>query len=272
MHSPLRVACNTHDQGNTDAPQPDIPWQLEPPQTDSDNLTSGTVVHESAWGSKPSGSLEEIGVKVFVPYCQPVNGRVITDRTAGQDGLCANVKTLVRLPFPEHDCVAVLRPQQFLGMMDVISYHSILDHLPTPARAVVLDLSRVGGHCHATVLPACTTWETVADQVCKLLNLDIFEEPVNIWKGDHMELIDKFSIFHLQHGDTLIFMRGDLAPPVVFTAADFFGAGVKWYGFAHLPGLSGHSLPCSLYRAGLVPCGPPLLPACACIRDCFALC
>ncbi|OLP92715.1 hypothetical protein AK812_SmicGene25476 [Symbiodinium microadriaticum] len=143
---------------------------------------------------------------VFVPYCQPVNGRVITDR-----------------------------PQQFLGMMDVISYHSILDHLPTPARAVVLDLSRVGGHCHATVLPACTTWETVADQVCKLLNLDIFEEPVNIWKGDHMELIDKFSIFHLQHGDTLIFMRGDLAPPVVFTAADFFGAGVKWYGFAHLP-------------------------------------
>ena len=235
MHSPLRVACNTHDQGNTDAPQPDIPWQLEPPQTDSDNLTSGTVVHESAWGSKPSGSLEEIGVKVFVPYCQPVNGRVITDRTAGQDGLCANVKTLVRLPFPEHDCVAVLRPQQFLGMMDVISYHSILDHLPTPARAVVLDLSRVGGHCHATVLPACTTWETVADQVCKLLNLDIFEEPVNIWKGDHMELIDKFSIFHLQHGDTLIFMRGDLAPPVVFTAADFFGAGVKWYGFAHLP-------------------------------------
>ena len=182
-----------------------------------------------------SGLLEEIGVKVFVPFCHSTNVQVFADRSAGLDKFCEDVKALKDRPFPEHDCVVALKPQQFMGMMDVISYHSLLDRLPAPHKAVVLDLSRVGGHCHATVLPACTTWDALAHQVCRLLNLDVFEEPVNIWKGSNMELLGKSSPFYLQHGETLIFMRTEFGPPVVFEAADFFQESVKWYEFSHLP-------------------------------------
>ena len=179
--------------------------------------------------------LEEIGVKVFVPFCRSINVQVFADRSAGLGHFCEVVKAHKDRPFPEHDCVVALKPQQFMGMMDVITYHSSLDRLPTPHRAVVLDLSRVGGHCRATVLQACTSWSTLAHQVCRLLNLDIFEEPVNIWKGSSMELLGQSSPIHLQHGETLIFMRSEFGPPVVFEAADFFQEDVRWYEFDHLP-------------------------------------
>ncbi|CAE7805943.1 unnamed protein product [Symbiodinium microadriaticum] len=80
--------------------------------------------------------------------------------------------------------------------------------------------------CHSTNV------QVFAD---RLLNLDVFEEPVNIWKGSNMELLGKSSPFYLQHGETLIFMRTEFGPPVVFEAADFFQESVKWYEFSHLP-------------------------------------
>ena len=233
-HPLSRGACQAPARVDFGVDSLDSAEQIAQAQACLDAPSAGDTACQHPHASFPSDSSEEIGVKVFVPFCTPVNGRVTTDRTAGLAGLCTRIKTLVSLPFPEHDCVVALRPQQFLGAMDVITYHSSLDHLPVPEKAVVLDLSRVGGHCHATVLPACTTWETVANQVCRLINLDIFEEPVNVWKGDQLELVEKFSIFHLQHGDTLILMRGDLVPPVVFTAADFFAPDVKWHGFDQL--------------------------------------
>ncbi|CAE7884665.1 unnamed protein product [Symbiodinium microadriaticum] len=127
-----------------------------------------------------------------------------------------------------------LRPQQFLGLMDVISYHSCLDFLPTPHKAVVLDLSRVGGHCHATILPTRMTWEDLAYKVHRLLNVDIFEDPVGIWQGETLEPVMRNSTIVLQHGDTLVFMLSEYGPPRGFKADDFFNQDTRWYGFQHL--------------------------------------
>ena len=184
--------------------------------------------------AQASGTLEEIGVQLFVPYCRSVNLEIHTRRSTGVVGLCTAVYDSPERPFPEHDCIVALRPQQFLGLMDVISYHSCLDFLPTPHKAVVLDLSRVGGHCHATILPTRMTWEDLAYKVHRLLNVDIFEDPVGIWQGETLEPVMRNSTIVLQHGDTLVFMLSEYGPPRGFKADDFFNQDTRWYGFQHL--------------------------------------
>ena len=180
-----------------------------------------------------ASSVSCIGVTVHAPYFPSVVLNFIADKDEGLGALITSIQQLDCLPCPAHDCMVDLKPQRHTGFISLLSYPSILDRMDPPLRAVMFDLSCVGGHLHARVLPRCVSWDNLAAVVCRLINVDIFEEAVTIWVGADQIILDRRTPYHLCHGDVLVFLRSHLGPPIGLAASSFFQHGIEWHRECH---------------------------------------
>ena len=185
---------------------------------------------------QPDSSVSCIGVTVHAPYFPSVVFNFTADRAAGLGALIASIQQLDCLPCPAHDCMVELKPQRHAGFISLLSYHSVLDQMDTPKRAVMFGLSCVGGRLHPRVVPWCVSWDNLAAVVCRLINVDIFEEEVTIWVGASQTIMDRRTPCHLCHGDVLVFLRSHLGPPIGHAASSLFQTGVEWHRECHPTG------------------------------------
>ena len=193
-------------------------------------------VVDSSGPGMPDLSVSRIGVTVHAPYFPSVAFNFTVDRTAGLEAMIASIQQLDCLPCPSHDCMVELKPQRHAGFISLLSYHSVLDQFDTPKRAVMFDLSCVGGHLHPRVMPRCVSWDNLAAVVCRLINVDIFEEDVTIWVGASQTIMDRSTPCYLCHGDVLVFVRSHWGPPIGHAASSLFQTGVVWHHECHPTG------------------------------------
>ncbi|CAE7848430.1 unnamed protein product [Symbiodinium sp. KB8] len=235
-HGPIRYEIQEDDDSDSDLELKanEVPLILDLPPLailTAPDLPASAV--DTPGSDHFASSVSCIGVTVHAPYFPSVVLNFIADKDEGLGALITSIQQLDCLPCPAHDCMVDLKPQRHTGFISLLSYPSILDRMDPPLRAVMFDLSCVGGHLHARVLPRCVSWDNLAAVVCRLINVDIFEEAVTIWVGADQIILDRRTPYHLCHGDVLVFLRSHLGPPIGLAASSFFQHGIEWHRECH---------------------------------------
>ena len=208
----------------------------QPPDPDKAAATSTTVADTESCPSsgQTQDSRELLAITLYTPYYKPVNLSRLICRKAGLIGVCEAIRSEDDRPCPHHDMIVAVRPQQFSGFLDLLSYPSVLDRYTQPRKAIMLDLSRVGGHYHAVVWPHTLSWHDIAEEIRTLLNVDLEEDDVCAWQGDFLQPVDKRHQLTFEHGDALVFMMQKYGPPTGHPAERIFRPGVTWTEPSHL--------------------------------------
>ena len=132
------------------------------------------------------------------------------------------------------DAVAAISPQRHSGYAMLIKYPSALDFHPSGGRAaVILNLSRVGGHYHAAIVPANITQAAL----CDLVDGQIFcpAEHIVIYIAAAREPLDPRSQVTLQHGDVITVVERGGSPPFLHLLEDLFEPDCEWGALEHIP-------------------------------------
>ena len=135
---------------------------------------------------------------------------------------------------PHIDSLAVINPQRHDGYAMLLRYPSALDHLPGRRQvAVILDLSRVGGHYHASIIPANITHDELQARVrmhvfCDVDSLDVYVAATRTpWSFG--------AIPQLDHGDVLTVVARGGCPPFLHFFDDLFKEDSQWGSLEHIP-------------------------------------
>ena len=216
-----------------------LSWPLPPPvihaqpalerPNDAFRLSRGLRVDPD------SGARPWLGVILHCPYYQQQEWALQLDRSLGVSGLFDQITTHTEHVFHAGmDAVAAISPQRHSGYAMLIKYPGALDFHPSGGlAAVILDLSRVGGHYHAAIVPANTTQATL----CDLVDGQIFcpAEHIVIYIAAAREPLDPRSQVTLQHGDVITVVERGGSPPFLHLLEDLFEPDCEWGALEHIP-------------------------------------
>ncbi|CAE7269940.1 tyrP-A, partial [Symbiodinium sp. KB8] len=176
-----------------------------------------------------------LGVTVFAPYTQPRAFGFRTTRDSSFAQLVHDIRDAELLPCPEHDCVQPLRPQPHDGYLAVVTYPSVLDQDQRRRKAVIVDLSRVGGGIYVETLPTDCTPDRLFTIIHGQMNVDPFEEAVQIWVSNRGQEAPRDEPMLHTHGDVLHVIRAEYGKP--FNAPDdiLFSPTAHWGRIDHMP-------------------------------------
>ncbi|OLP76647.1 hypothetical protein AK812_SmicGene43391 [Symbiodinium microadriaticum] len=142
------------------------------------------------------------------------------------------VRIIGKLPGKDLDVLLPVSNQRHFCALSFIAFPSIIHQVQPSLRAIILDLTRVGGHYYADTVPA-------------LLSLEAFFELIgrHIWRDtDEVDLWIDAADVPATHGD-LAFTSGSvftvllkgLPPDRVFSAREVLAPGVEWGPFEQTP-------------------------------------
>ena len=157
-------------QGSFD-PHRNNAWPMPPPVIlthQTPEQPAGALRWHRGLRLDPGGqALPWLGVILHCPYYQQQEWAIQCDRTLGVSGLLDQLTSHTEDVFHfGMDTVAAINPQRHSGYAMFIKFSSALDSHPDGGQvAVMLDLSHVGGHYHAVVLPALITQQLLCDLV-----------------------------------------------------------------------------------------------------------
>ncbi|OLP91297.1 hypothetical protein AK812_SmicGene27032 [Symbiodinium microadriaticum] len=126
-----------------------------------------------------------------------------------------------------------VHPQRHRGCASFVAYHPVVDSMRPVNKAVILDLSCIGGRYHAAYLSSRILYEDLLDLVsphtCEL------DSPVQIWIGEMPVPAHPGQVLELQHGLALTFLPGVQGPHRTPRLADIIAETSGWDLLAHLP-------------------------------------
>ena len=176
-----------------------------------------------------------LGVILHCPYYQQQEWAIQCDRTLGVSGLLDQLTSHTEDAFHfGMDTVAAINPQRHNGYAMFIKFSSALDSHPDGGQvAVMLDLSHVGGHYHAVVLPALITQQLL----CDLVDGQIFcpAEQTTMYIATDREPLNPRSQVKLQHGDVITVVEHGGAPPFLHLLEELFEPECEWGALEHIP-------------------------------------
>ncbi|CAE7889137.1 hypothetical protein AK812_SmicGene17289 [Symbiodinium microadriaticum] len=89
------------------------------------------------------------------------------------------VLSLGKVPGPGLDVLLPVCRQRFDSSLDVLAYPAFIQELTPPRSAVMLDLTRVGGHYHAACLPTNCSLQNVLEHIARIIWYE--ESEVEVW-------------------------------------------------------------------------------------------
>ncbi|CAE7882308.1 unnamed protein product [Symbiodinium microadriaticum] len=132
-------------------------------------------------------------------------------------------------------CVPV-RPQPFSGFGTFVRFPSLVHQQPQGRIvATVLDLRSLGGYMFACLLPQRMPIEELVDFVSHMVSFS--DESLIMMVGSQQHPHDMQSPVLFQHGDLVVFSRGQRPPPNFASAHQLFSHGAVWQDAELLPTL-----------------------------------
>ncbi|CAE7240749.1 unnamed protein product [Symbiodinium microadriaticum] len=148
----------------------------------------------------------------------------------------AVVQALSRLQAAPHAgeaFFAPVHPQRFGGYVSFVAYHPVIDMLCPARKAVVLDLSHVGGHYHCLFLPGSIIVADLLEMVQQHITHDV--EQVAVWAGDPPFRLHYNQVLELAHGMALLFLLRDYNPGLTPAVSEVIANPPDWGPLEHLP-------------------------------------
>ena len=185
-------------------------------------------------GTRPTSaeSRSVLGVTVHAPFYMPTFLGLKVPDSATLEEVTHAVRIIGKLPGKDLDVLLPVSNQRHFCALSFIAFPSIIHQVQPSLRAIILDLTRVGGHYYADTVPA-------------LLSLEAFFELIgrHIWRDtDEVDLWIDAADVPATHGD-LAFTSGSvftvllkgLPPDRVFSAREVLAPGVEWGPFEQTP-------------------------------------
>ena len=124
---------------------------------------------------------DTIGVIAYAPHFRPAHFGLTVPRGASLNDVAQASQQLGNLPCQVYDAAMPIRRQRFDDCLSIICYPSVASQIVPHKCAVLLDLSRVGGHYHAELLPADITLTAFKEHIEHLLwhELDSIEVTID---------------------------------------------------------------------------------------------
>ncbi|CAE7292714.1 unnamed protein product, partial [Symbiodinium sp. CCMP2456] len=144
------------------------------------------------------------------------------------------------------DSVTALRPQRLYGYLYVIRFPSIIRGMQEGFSAVVLDLTRVGGHYFATVLPSALSLDQLESFVRPLTHYA--EEPLFFFVGFKTRPWPREAIVDFHDGDVVTVVRDASTIIARYRAEAMFLPGAEWCPLHHFFDFERHEATCVTYQ------------------------
>ncbi|OLP89784.1 hypothetical protein AK812_SmicGene28712 [Symbiodinium microadriaticum] len=186
-------------------------------------------------GPAPYTPEKWLGVTVYAPHVAPTVCAVRAERTDTIEYIIDRLRSTGRLPHPSFDMITVVHPQMHDGCLAFLAYPSIIAQYANPRTAVIIDLSRVGGHCHAAVIRSDITSHELLQQVRLQIRADYDEEDLQVWVGDATLPATRTGLLNVAHGTLLTVMRTPYAPGSLPLASSLFAPAARWCRVDHMP-------------------------------------
>ncbi|CAE7641216.1 unnamed protein product [Symbiodinium sp. CCMP2456] len=225
---------------------PEVPWL----DADRARRTAESLcLHDARWPPSRTAEGDDrqmLGVYVYTPYYKPQAVAVPTgpndDLRKVLDVIC---DCMPGTPDGVMDSVVPLQPQRFSDYLSVIRFSSLIRHVGDGQAAVVADLSRVGGHYFATVLPRTLSHSALLAFLGPLTNADL--DSLRFFVGCRSRPWPKEALVTLNDGDVVT------AVPHVDTAfakhrAEALEDKARWGPMHHFHNVELHHSVCVLYR------------------------
>ena len=176
-----------------------------------------------------------LGVTIFAPHVAPAAFALRAGRTATLDDILTWVRSSGRIPHPGFDALVPVQPQVHDDYLALIAFPSVIMQYTTPRCAVLIDLTRVGGHCHASILHTGTTAGTLLQDLRLQIRADIEDEDLQIWVGDSTLPTNPQGALSLANGTLITVMRRPYQPGRLATVSALFESDVPWGRVDHMP-------------------------------------
>ena len=209
------------------------------------------IVEAAAATQLPLGRPVEVQVHVYpclttlvyAPYYQPEAWTLSFRRRDGLPGFLEHLYAHCGLACDHGlDAFAPLAPQRHAGYAMVIKYPAVLDH-PAFNRgvAVIVDLSRVGGHYYATVLPKRMPYDELEGFL--LPQTHVSAEPLDFHVGMRPVAWTVDEDVHLAHGDVITVVSRGSPGPYLYDVHTLFDEDTIWE--------PAHQVPRAIYTPGV---------------------
>ena len=216
------------------------------PQRSSDNEGAGSPAPEHlpsacidlpkhVHGPAPYSTEHWLGVTIYAPHVAPVVCAVRANRADTVECLIERIKSNGRLPHPGYDVIVAVQPQVHYGCLTLLAYPSVIAQHSDPRSAIIIDLSRVGGHCHAAVIRSDTTAHELLQQVRLQIRADFDDEDLQVWVGDSALPASRTGTLNIAHGTLLTVMRTPFTPGTLRHVTALFTPTAQWCRVDHMP-------------------------------------
>ena len=242
MPPALRLLCSLAETPHTDVHTPDTSSHtaevdahpLRPDDLDAPPVSGFRFVSAPLPGTMPTtfNMPPALGVTIHAPRFMPTFfGLQVPDGASVQDVLHAAV-SLGKLPHPALDTVIPVTNQRFDTAMSFLAYPSCISMLDPPHCAVILDLTRVGGHYHAAALPCALSRHALFEHIETLIWHDTCE--VEVWV-DGAEFPASHGLLAFAHGSVLTVLLRGHRPSRFVAPSDILRPPTAWGPFEQSP-------------------------------------
>ena len=205
-----------------------------PDEIDTPRLSGFRFVSAPLPGPMPTTFVmpPALGVTVHAPHFIPTFfGLQVPAGASVQDVLQA-VVSLGKLPHPALDTVIPVTNQRFDTAMSFLAYPSCIGLLDPPQCAVLLDLTRVGGHYHSAVLPCALSRHGLFEHIETLIWHDTGE--VEVWV-DGADFPASHGLLAFANGSVLTVLLRGHHPSRFVAPTDVLRPTTEWGPFEQSP-------------------------------------
>ena len=181
--------------------------------------------------------LPTLGITVFAPHYVPTFFGLTIPSGADVETVAAAVQALGHVPGPGFDAFIPVRCQRHNSALAFLTYPSVIQRLSPPRCAVLVDLTRVGGHYFAETIPAAITLAEFLQLFGKNMWYDA--EEVLVWV-DGSELPASPGELAFAHGSVFEVMLRQYHPGRACTAEDVLRS-AAWGPFVQSPSPRRHA-------------------------------
>ena len=190
---------------------------------------------EHVHGPAPYPQDRWLGVTVYAPHTQPTVFAIRAQCTTTLSTVIADVRQAGRLPHPDFDTVVAVHPQPCDGYLTLLAYPSVISQGAELHCAVLLDLTRVGGHQYAATLPETITTAELIDYIRPQTRADIDETDLQVWVGYAAIPASSTGRLSLSHGTLISVTRVPFGPSRPVFVFELFSETAAWHRIDHMP-------------------------------------
>ena len=173
-----------------------------------------------------------LGVTVFAPHYVPTFFGLVVPEHASLQQVLQAVQVIGHLPSQELDVIVPVASQRFDCSLSLLAFPSALLQLHPPQIPVLFDLTRVGGHYFAGILPTQVTRQDVLDKVTRLIWHDVEEVVVRV---NDSQLPASRGALALAPGSVLTVLLHDHVPRMLHAAEAILANPDGWGPLEHSP-------------------------------------